>query len=219
MNQFVEKHGSALTLVIAAITLILGILGTVGGAIAWGVSQVRTENAEHREVQRDQREAYYQAMQQQQEAAAKRAEIPELRPIGGRYDEQGYTLITLQHGSKTHPANITSAMYTISDPKSLDYIRRVHPPKPSPGGHGAMNHVDDVFFREGFWAGDNYCYMTNVSLNIPPGPASDLRLAIIDPKMAGAEFSGHLDVYYSSGNREIRTELPVGTVVIKVRAK
>jgi hypothetical protein len=181
--------------------------------VKWGNDQINRLDDIARETQREEN--------QKREAERQRlADIPILNVIAGRWDDKGNTVLTASHGSKTRHANITEVTFTIIDQRQLSIIRRFDPPPRDDGGWGAPHHVDDVFFRKGTWRGsDAYCFSAKVGLHLPPGPAGDLRLAIIDPKLAGQVFTGELEILYSTGEPGILTHASVPRVTIKARAK
>jgi len=163
------------------------------------------------EQQRQQQAAWAEQQRQQQEAA----ERPILKYLSYR-EENGYYLLSLAHDSKTRTANIEQAVFRITAESELDRIRRVVAEKYSGGGFQAANPCDDVFFREGKWVAGHFVFGAKLSCNIPPGPANDLRLAILDPRFAGYQFVGELEVHYSAGT-EYTPPLHLQNVTIKGR--
>jgi hypothetical protein len=215
MDQMTEHRRWLIASVYVPLACFVGgaIVALVVGAIPvalWMADQKQKHAQQIREAQAAARAA----------ALAEAAAIPRLQFLSGRFDEKGNSVLTAQNSSQTRHAAIDEVRFTITDAPQLQRLRRVYPPPRDDGGVGAANNVDNVFFRQGAWRGrDAYCYAARVGLNVPPGPPTDLALAIIDPKLAGGTFSGELEIFYSKGEPGIRTHASVPKVTIKARAK
>lgn len=182
------------------IPVVFGIFSTVGivVAIIVGVRGCQHDDQELAQAnQQARREVEDRRTDQVDRARAEAAERPILRVQSSRF-ENGYSLITVAHSSRTRHANVHGAVFRISDPQQLRRIRSIVP-EVYPPGYGAANPRDDVFFKKGAWVGGEFVFGANLGLNIPPGPASDIRLAILDPRFAGMALSGELEIDYSAG--------------------
>jgi hypothetical protein len=115
------------------------------------------------------------------------------------YDD-GYSVLTLLNLSPVTPAAITGIQFSITDP---DSVARIERKDPKPEGMITMSHneSDDVVFIEGEWVSDN-CYEFSMShgFHVRPSWVNDLRLAIVNRKWAGQEFTGELTIQYSGEN-------------------
>lgn len=164
------------------------------------------------EAQREQDLELERARVEAEAARQKRqdvAEIPRLEFVASRWDQKDALLSFVNRSTTNQHANISRVTFTIIDPDCLDRLAKVFPRPRTDPGVGASNHADNVFFREGVWLGPNYFeFCANVGLNVPPGPASELRLAIVNPKLAGQQFKGELKVDYDANGIGHRCIVP-----------
>lgn len=172
------------------IPVVFGIFTTAGtiAAVIVGIRGCQHEDQElaqaDQQARRDiEQRRTDQVEQARADAAAEAAEKPILRVQSSRF-ENGYSLITVAHSSRNRHANVHGAVFRISDPQQLRRIRSLVP-EVYPPGYGAANPRDDVFFKKGAWVGGEFVFGANLGINIPPGPASDIRLAILDSRFAG----------------------------------
>jgi len=131
-----------------------------------------------------------------------------------KYDG-GYLVLTLENQSPVTPAAITGIVFAVTDPDSLARIERK---EPIPQGMVPMktNESDDVVFTEGEWvSSDRYEFYLRHSFHVPPSDVNNLRLAIVNRKWAGQEFTGELEIQYTGDN----TPLPLSPVTIRGRSK
>jgi hypothetical protein len=192
-------------------------------------TQFRQEATAKEQFQKEQ--AIAQVQEQKAQALAKeqewkvllaaqqreREQAPDLQAISSRW-EDGYAIITVKNPSPTRPANVIEATFTITDKKILSEIAKVYPPPPDTGV-GAKNHVDDLFFKEGVWAGSSFVYAVRLGLNVEPGgKATDLRLAVLDKRLAHVKLEGDLDVGYETSKGFCsHLNLPNGKIPVVAR--
>lgn len=180
-------------------------VGLLGAFVVYHVQEREWERQDKANQLENQRIVVQKYVEQQRDAEIARqreqAEIPELQVIGSRF-ENGYAVVTVKNSSRTRPANVTEATFTITDSATLDKIAKIHPP---PRGIGAANHVDDLFFKQGFWLGDSYVYCVRLGLNVEPGgKATDLRLAVLDSRLKNVRLKGDLSINYEAAGSGVR---------------
>lgn len=175
MTDQIETRRWHLGFWVAVGSLLVGAIGVAVPIVLWAIDQERQES---------------------ERIAREQADIPELQAISSRL-ENGYAVVSIKNKSSTRPANIVEATFTITDADTLARIVKIHPPPRSDGGAGAMNHVDDLFFKEGFWAGDSFVYCARLGLNVEPGgKATDVRLAVLDSRLRKIQLVGNLSIDY-----------------------
>lgn len=188
----------------AVIVLLLqipsGVLSATADASRHADGQRREDARVQAQLQQQAALAQWQAAIDESRARQQREmEQPKLDCIASRWAGSD-SVLSFVNRSPNRYANISTITYTITDLACLDRLAKVFP-RPHSGGIGAANHVDKVVFRKGTWAGDAFMFCADVGLNVPPGPATDLQLAIVNPQLAGFQFIGDLDVSYDAGGR------------------
>lgn len=131
------------------------------------------------------------------------AEKPHAQFVQLRVETGGALKVTVRNTSSTDPLAITSMSFTVTDPELLRKIQHIHARPQSPVGPSdkaeTNNPVNNVYFREGYWDAQSYCFDATLGIHVPPSAVEDVTPVIISERWDNFIFEGALLIYFNEG--------------------